>query len=50
MDAGCVDGKKGTVPCYSRVNSFVVSILDDAMIGVIVWLAALVGYPDESKT
>ena len=32
------------------VSSFVVNILDDAMIGVIVWLEELVGKPDESNT
>ena len=35
---------------YSRDSSFVVSMRDDAMIGVIVWLEALVGNPDESNT
>jgi len=33
-----------------RVKSFVVNMRDEAMIGVMVWLDALVGKPDESKT
>lgn len=33
-----------------RAKSLVVSILEDAMMGVIVWLDALVGNPDESST
>lgn len=33
-----------------RVSSFVVSMRDEEMIGVIVWLDALLGKPDESNT